>query len=377
MKYFVFNKETDYIRGWMEGCAWNGRGVFKVPGAAEGLFISRLLDSREQGTAWSRLVMGSECAGDSQLPFYFYASDQEELTFRGNRRSIASIAGDKGLASEEKLKAFEPYLKRTALNPRDILLYEAEGRFLWFAVRFLGEGRPGVWDLRIFFPKETWLSYLPGVYLRDRESARFLERFLGIFQSLYQDMEEEIRGYGASLDADGGTQEALSRLAGWLDLENVYLWPADKLRRLLKRVPFLYQRRGTREGLRELIALYTGEEPLIVEHFETAACRQGEKGQCVKRLYGEEGEVTLLVKEEYMAAPREYETLKRLAAQMAPAHISVRLIPLKAFIFLGSHSYLGVNSRLGHYRPLRLDGRSLLPFAAVGGEDREGPYENQ
>ena len=128
-------------------------------------------------------------------------------------------------------------------------------------------------------------------------------------------------------------------------------------------------RRGTRGGFLRFLTLYFGERPILVENFELEKYRdEGDKGRKMSRLYNlDEGSAALLIPEEYLSSPQEYQTVIRLVKDTAPAHLQVVIIPLKPVLYLGNHSYLGINSRLGHYRPLRLDGRSRLPFTAITG----------
>lgn len=59
--------------------------------------------------------------------------------------------------------------------------------------------------------------------------------------------------------------EWLRELAGWLQLEDFYIWPEDRLRKLLQLAPRLFAETGTVQGMMDLVELYTGERPLIAE----------------------------------------------------------------------------------------------------------------
>jgi hypothetical protein len=60
----------------------------------------------------------------------------------------------------------------------------------------------------------------------------------------------------------------LAWLAGWLGLVLDQHWPEARRRELLKSAWRLYQLRGTPEGLRLHLQLYTGIDPQILEHFK-------------------------------------------------------------------------------------------------------------
>lgn len=48
-----------------------------------GMFISRLLDSGEDGNQWHRAVIESSGYGDDSIRFYFYCSDEDSVMVDG------------------------------------------------------------------------------------------------------------------------------------------------------------------------------------------------------------------------------------------------------------------------------------------------------
>ena len=235
MKYFIFNKKADYERGFFRGCMYDGESVRLLPGFESGSYLSRLLDSRERGTRWHRFVMEAAALGDASLQITFYASDDEETVFRGESRKIRDLIMSADLTPEEKREAFAPYRVRLELNPADTLLYDIRGRYLWFWAEILGQGSetPRIRTVRIDFPMESWSRYLPAVYRQDPLSRDFLERYLGVFQSVYQDMEKEIRESASYLDTETKNEEFLRWMAGWIGLPDIHLWQGVKLWLLL------------------------------------------------------------------------------------------------------------------------------------------------
>lgn len=376
MNYLMFNKALDYQRSYLEKSEYDG-DVFTISqGESHGIMISRLLDSRERGTVWHRMVMEGESLGDTSIQFSIYASEENWLIWEHERTDIARFMKNTSISMENKKTAFLPYLAKRVLNPEDILLHEVRGRYLWFVAELFGQGnsRPAIRIMKICFPKRTWINYLPGIYQNDQKSASFLERYLGIFQSVYEDMEQDIRCSARHMDPDAGRGDFLLWCASWLKIGNTYLWTEKKLRLLLKQAAGLYAKRGTREGLLELVELYTGQKPFIIETCQIEGfVRDGGRKKEMERLYGTDDYVCcLLVREECIPSAREYQALMAIVREAVPAHMEVRIAALKPFLFLGEYSYLGINSGLGHYRPLALNGRSLLPFAVVGSRKPEG-----
>ena len=76
--------------------------------------------------------------------------------------------------------------------------------------------------------------------------------------------------------------------------------------------------------------------------------------------------VTVLVKPGH-----NMEIIRRLAMEMLPATVELKLAELDSFISLDNYAYLGVNSSLGNYRPAVLDGRSQLSLSTLGGAPQE------
>lgn len=370
MKYFVVNKELDFKRGYLERAEYSQGRLRLLPGASDGVFISRIFDGRETDMTWHRFCLNGKGPGGASLFFRFYCTDSLEFTADGRRFWIPELLKDQGISLERKKELLGRFLKREAVFPGDILLHELRGRYLFFMAELFsqsGEG-PEIKDMTIFFPREDWLSYLPGLYRREKNGADFTARYLGIFQSFYDDLSQRIRTGSRLMDPADTSMEWLKELAGWLQLEDFYIWPEDRLRKLLQMAPRLFAETGTVQGMLDLVELYTGEKPLIAECGPLSDLDGAEKAEM---LYGDDPySFVLLVKEQYVATARDYRALSCIIRQMKPAHMEVRVIPLKPVLSLGTYSYLGINSRIGDYQPLRLNGRQALTVMSVGGKDR-------
>ena len=76
----------------------------------------------------------------------------------------------------------------------------------------------------------------------------------------------------------------------------------------------------------------------------------------------------------FQGRQREDEAAWQYKKEVKPAHLELNLVLLKPYIFVGMYSYLGINSVLGSYRNMRLDGHSSVPFAVLeegGGSDEK------
>ena len=373
--YFVFNKPSDYRRSWCDNLPCTGGTVTLTDSTRPGILWSRLLDSREKETDWHRMTMESHCRGAASVRFSFYCAESDTVIWQETPHSLGQLLRDEALTDEDRLRLSAPWLVRTALNPTDILLEDVKGRYLWFRAELVAEAgeSPEIGNLMLQFPRETWLSYLPEVYQADPAGSSFTRRFLGIFQSLYSDLDEEIRHVARYLDPDVAAGPYLEWLASWLDVEDRYLWPEDKLRELVRRGMELYRIRGTRQYVVEMVRLYTGQEPWVVEYSEVEPFLSDvRRADLLHRLYGDTPYmVTVILDESALESNDSYKALLRIIDNARPAWIEVNLIRLSPYLFLDQYSYLGINSRLDRYRPLDLNGSSALPFTRLGGESEQ------
>jgi phage tail-like protein len=163
----------------------------------------------------------------------------------------------------------------------EFLIQSREGQYLWLKLQLAGDGytTPAVGSMWVHYPRESYLQYLPAVYAADDESRWFLERFLSIFQTEWDDLErriEEIARYFDPQAVPGG--DFLTYLARWLALPLEGAWDWKQKRHLLEAAPQIYPRRGMIDGLRDYLRIYlqniTGlapedrtDYPQIVEGF--------------------------------------------------------------------------------------------------------------
>ncbi len=369
-KYFVLNKESDFRRGYADNIAITCDGISLHDSSRTGVYYTRIFDSRQRGMIWHRLCLTGEMPGESSCTVTVYASESLSLT---EERTVEDLLSDKALTQREKDESLAYFCKATYNIPEDVLLFLAEGRFLWLKIELNTQAGqiPYIRRIQIYFPKQTWLSYLPEVYSIDRESASFLERYLAIFQTLSDDMSEQIEGTPGLLNPGAKPHDMLFELADWLSIENMELWNEKQLLYLIKHAHRFRAGRGTASCLKELTRLYTGTQAFITEYHQIQPFFDGGKQEkLLKRLYARhEWEFALLTGQEETGGKNPLPALRQIVDTAKPAHMKCRIILLKPCILLDQHSYLGINSVLGQYRPLKLDGRSEIPFSVIGSKN--------
>ena len=230
----MFNKKMDFQAGISENLVVQQKGLFLDSKKAAGSFYSPLLDSREKKTLWHSIEFErADCFGTAEFEVLIYASEETEYYQDGERYSIEAVLKNQEITALEKAERLYPFLKKRGKG-EEILLHGIEARFLWFELRFLGSGEIGVKKIKVIFPKESWAEYLPDVYQQDLKSYSFVERYLGIFQSIHEKMSQEIRQISRHFDPKVAEPEYLSCLVEWVGLQDSFLWDTPKLRYLVE-----------------------------------------------------------------------------------------------------------------------------------------------
>lgn len=360
----------DFKKGCLENCIYQD-GFLQVENKSResgGVFISRLMDSREKETVWGRLKAGIRTSGERSVCLLVYSGESDVIYLDGTAVKLQEYLADASIPAEMKEKRLAPFLQREAFSPEDILLSSVKGRYLWFILKLYAQngGNPGVETLQIFFSVQSWSRFLPSVY-RSQGADSFLERYLAVFQSMYEELEQEINRSDEWLDP-GITREDVARwLAGWLGVEHIESWSGDRLRRFVEQAAGLGAMRGTRNGILKLVRLYTGAPAYLTEYqFLLPLMADTEKRRILERLFGTDRTASfLMIPKEAVTEPGSLRALSSLLEEVRPAQVPVRLIVLEHRFMLGGHTYLGVNSKLEHLRPAYLDGAAHLSFAAL------------
>lgn len=368
LKYFIFNKESDYKRGYIHNLDILQNGIrIKKNSREKGIFISRLLDSRQTEMSWHRLrIRGNEKQG-AAFRLSIYAGNQRCFVFRDEKTDLEDFIRCEAVPLEEKLQYLSPWLQKQAAGQDEMLLHEVKGRYLWFVIEiYRQQDMEGIFDIQIFFPGQSWMKYLPEIYQKADEDS-FLERYLGIFQTIYEDLNDAIRQMPQNFDVETAQGDYLVWLAKWLGIEDSYIWSEKQLRQLLYNGVSLYKRRGTRGGLKDFVALYTGEVPFIVENHQLQYFRKDKRRfEKLQRLYGSSAySFTVLVREQAVASQWKQKALIKIIEDIKPVQMEWRLVIIKPYIFADRYSYIGINSVLGKYANMALDGKSAVLFSVL------------
>ncbi len=364
---FVFNDEL-WNRGFLYNCEYKeSLGLVPKDTVSQvAIYISKALDSGEAETIWSRVKLDIVLPKDTMVSFSYFASDSDLLEYQNQSTTVDNYIQDEEQLLVDRLNVLESLWIEERKNPKDMLLSRAKGRYLWFKLELLSkqEAVPMVQGLEIEFPRESFVDYLPEFYRSNEENFYFLDRFLGMYQSMILDLQEEVVNISHYLDSDMTSTEFLHWLAEWVAIDDVFRWDEQKLRNFIKQSFSIYKLKGTKEGLERVIELYLGQKPRIVETYEIMDMySKSEYQEQYQSLYGDNIYSFFVFVEEKFVRTKEVLTgLNAIIEHYKPAYTVGKVIVLKSFMVLGQQVYLGINSSTLKDSMLKLDGNTMLPF---------------
>ncbi len=369
-------------------------------GAFKGTYLSKPVDSQVQKTRWYRFMLEGSFPSGTTVEFHYYVSD--EFLDENELRGLPESKWEEGLPGSSVVQGE---------TKRDALFHtKCEGRYLWFRITLVGTEKlsPEVSAVTIFFPKVSYLEYLPSVYSENPANRDFLDRFLAIFESIFFEIDFTIDHLGRWFDAAGTPPGFLEWLSSWVAAnqgrgEKITLRKVSeaKQREFISHAVSMYRNRGTRQGLEDLIFLYTRKKPIIIENLPAGCIKrrsesesrkenkrdESQKGEDSKNespkkirnpeqkkflffppeeegvknpdrkgngrrenslhdiLYGGEN-FSFVVLFEEKPEEAELELIKDIIEEEKPAYTTYRVKVLEPWFYLDGHTYLGKNTML-------------------------------
>lgn len=217
-------------------------GAYRLAGS----FLLKTMNSRIENCSWHRVRVVGTIPVDASVTIT--SSTRDENTKWTPTVTSSLLAGD---------------------NP-DCLIQSPPGQYLQLTVNLQSNGvvTPQIHALEVYFPQRSYLEYLPAVFQEDNRSRRFLDRFLSIFQTTFDDLDNRLDNLADVFDPLMTSAKAFPWLAAWVGLPLDPTMTLDQQRPLLKGAFETYLRRGTVAGLQRAITDYTGVGNVqILEHF--------------------------------------------------------------------------------------------------------------
>ncbi|RPI34211.1 MAG: phage tail protein I, partial [Nitrospiraceae bacterium] len=321
-----------------------------------------------------------------------------------------SALADPAKTTQEKAAAINSIIPWTnpETNPRDMLFKGKAGRFLWVKLSLATydeKAGPVVREMKIFYPRISYLRYLPAIYQEDAVSRDFLERFLSLFESIFYDLEIDISTITGYFDPDTTPPEFLKWLASWVNMAIEEDWQEATKREFIRQAVRLYKMKGTVEGISRFIEIYTGKAPVIIEHAKTGnpailggpfrlgvdsvlagtpvrGFRLGDDsiiGRVALRDTVQSMEdpflslanrFTIVINLTQEERERYEKGLRNIIADQKPAHTACSL-RIAGALATGAGTYVGISTTLGGYDPLRI-GSSVVGGGLLLAEGEEG-----
>lgn len=248
-------------------------------------------------------------------------------------------------------------------NAEDIYIPDSiKGQYLKVKIVFQSDSQrkysPVLHSVKVYFPRRTYIEYLPAFYQDDPESRDILNRFLSIFQTFDETIEREILDTPYLIDPITAKPDFLEWLSLWMGISRDENWEIDKWRAFLKNAYEFYKKRGTREGIVEILSLYTGSKPILVEPFQLKQCKAE-----LYELYSREKKIDefsfcVFLKPDEKIDEKRLKTIKKIVDTWKPAYTQAKVVQMRNMILLGTFVCLEINSYL--YKP-----HPALGFAIV------------
>jgi phage tail-like protein len=194
---------------------------------------TKKLDSLDEKTRWYKITIDQDIPPNTLVKLSYLCSDHEMP--EDENWTVGSI------------------------NSNNTLILDCVGRYLKLKVdlsSFDQNESPSFSKMVVYFSMPTYMRYLPEIYHEDEQSKIFLERFLSIFQTLLEETENKISSFIKYLDVRATPEEYLHWLSSWLSLSFDEGWGSGNIRSFLERAPDIFRKRGTREGIEEILSIY-------------------------------------------------------------------------------------------------------------------------
>ncbi|MCT4593119.1 MAG: phage tail protein [Anaeromicrobium sp.] len=345
-----------------------------------GIYYSPILDSQKENMKWHKILIDAHIPMDTQIRIRYYAFDHRNIPWADKSYDMEYFIHNESISMEEKENYFEKLWQGEIVNPKEALFHRARGRYILMRIELNGRAlhTPLMKKIRAYFGTSSYTKYLPEIYESTSDEDDFLERYLSILESFYMDIEEKIDYVSNYFHVDTTPPKFLRWLCKWIGMDIYQTWEDNKLRKLIKRAPYLYRKRGTKKAIEDILEIYLGHKPIIVENF---LINKGEENIELKKVMGNLYEnnpysYTVLINSEEDLNQEEVEWIDKILKNESPAFSKYNFIILKPWIFLDKHSYVGLNSSISGYTYLKLDGKSMLPYNAVlMDKDRENQLD--
>ena len=348
IKKYILGKNR-LNRSLLDGFCLDNNGVLtsnQEEASSRHVFITGL-DGVVDDLNWGRLSLKAKLDGDLLLIIRAVATNDPIFIRKGEITKIDDFLQDSNVTPSIKEQFFGAAGGIEITGVQDALLYDLKGRYLYIWLEVSGLGSVSISDLTVYVPGDNFFATFPAVY---QTEDSFFQRYLSIFSTLYNDLQDTIDHLDSFLDIDTAPVSTLHIFASWLGLETRgLLTNADTLRRLIKAAPALFSMKGTKTAVEGIISLFVSDQFYIIER--NLLTQQ----QLNHDLYGSTPyDFTILIN---CKADEQLRTcLEFFINQFKPIRSQYNVIFLGGNSGLDSFTYLDFNGTVLHSAPGQLDG---------------------
>jgi phage tail-like protein len=259
-------------------CYYAQRAMIETPTTFAPGLPGQPFDGEELGCVWHRLLLDAEIPAGTSLTVRARAADTPDLLG-------SSLWIDQPKPYRRSGGAELPYYAAISIKNADalaaeragtweLLFQDVIGRYVQLELTFAGTGRstPELYALRAWYPRFSYLRYLPAIYRPETADARFLDRWLANFEGMYTNLEDKIDQFAMLLDPRIAPQETLEWLASWLSIVFEPAWSERRRRFFIEHTSMLYQWRGTLPGVEMALRMYLDDEEQLDDSLFSLTC---------------------------------------------------------------------------------------------------------
>ena len=226
-----------------------------------GTWISDWLDSDIYQCQWHLVELAiAELPPGSRISVHTRTSNDDPSPddARHSLESLASAGSwSEALTITAPTQPTDTELKRAKLQ--DLLVQSGPGQYLQLLVELTSDGlaTPRVERVRLRYPYASLREFLPALYSAPEEQRQFLDRYLGLVQRTWDEIESTVTSFERYLDADTVPAGVpMQYLASWMGIQLEGTWTADQNRRLFSATRDALPHWGTPDALRKWIAAH-------------------------------------------------------------------------------------------------------------------------
>lgn len=221
------------------------------------------LDGITPDLQWGRVSFNIAAEGDYVVTLRVMTSNDPVFIRKGELTKIDDFLLDDEIDSSKKDQFFGIAQGIEVSGAKDVLLYKLRGRYLYLWLELEGACSASISDLVVYVPGDNFARTFPAVFQKDDD---FFKRYLSVFSTLYNDLQETIEGLKDFLDPDTASVPALHHFAAWLGVETEgSLTDEAALRRVVRALPQLLSEKGTKHAIENVVRLFVDVPFYVVE----------------------------------------------------------------------------------------------------------------